>query len=130
VAHPAALQFGDRGSYMVRFSAFINFFYFYCVDADFVPFFLKFSTYFPYTATLWLMTELSGESSEFRGTGPGLCGYGSAPPSLPGAGAKQEQRLFRDLPELLSTAAAGPVMGRGFSVSAGQRMVEIILGVK
>ena len=25
--------------------------------------------------------------------------------SLPGAGAKQEQRLFRDLPELLSTAA-------------------------
>jgi hypothetical protein len=29
-------------------------------------------------------------------------------PSLPGAGAKQEQRLFRDLPELLSTAADGP----------------------
>jgi hypothetical protein len=41
-------------------------------------------------------------------------------PSLPGAGAKQEPRLFRDLPELLSTAADGPVMGRGFSVSAGQ----------
>jgi hypothetical protein len=36
----------------VRSSAFINFFYFYCVDADFGPFFLKFSTYFPYTAKL------------------------------------------------------------------------------
>jgi hypothetical protein len=29
-------------------------------------------------------------------------------PSLAGAGAKQEQRLFRDLPELLSTVADGP----------------------
>jgi hypothetical protein len=28
-------------------------------------------------------------------------------PSLPGAVAKQERRLFRDLPELLSTAADG-----------------------
>jgi hypothetical protein len=51
-------------------------------------------------------------------------------PSLPGAGAKQERRLFRDLPELLSTAGDGPVMGRGFSISAGQRMVWITLGVK
>ena len=54
MAHPAALQPGDRGSYawLVRASAFINFFYFYCVDADFGPFFLKFGTYFPYTAKL------------------------------------------------------------------------------
>jgi hypothetical protein len=43
--------------------------------------------------------------------------------SEPGAGAKQEQRLFRDLPDLLSTVAGGPAMGRGFSVSAGQQMV-------
>ena len=33
-------------------TAFINFFYFYCVDDDFGPFFIKFSTYFPYTAKL------------------------------------------------------------------------------
>ena len=43
--------------------------------------------------------------------------------SEPGAGAKQERRLFRDLPELLSTAADGPVMCGGFSVSEGQRIV-------
>jgi hypothetical protein len=46
----------DGGSYawLVRASAFINFFYFYCVDEDFGPFFLKFSTYFPFTAKLCL----------------------------------------------------------------------------
>ena len=38
-------------------------------------------------------------------------------PLLPGAGAKQEQRLFRALPELLSTAADGSVMCRVFSTA-------------
>lgn len=31
---------------------FINFFYFYCADADFGPFFVKFSTCFPFTAKI------------------------------------------------------------------------------
>ncbi len=43
---------GAPYAWLVRSSAFINFFYFYCVDADFGPFFLKFSSYFPYTAKL------------------------------------------------------------------------------
>jgi hypothetical protein len=43
---------GDSYAWLVRSSAFINFFYFYCVDDDFGPFFLKFGTYFPYTAKL------------------------------------------------------------------------------
>lgn len=43
---------GGSYTWLVRASAFINFFYFYCVDADFGPFFFKFSTYFPYTAKL------------------------------------------------------------------------------
>ena len=34
--------------------AMVNHFYFYCVDADFGPFFLKFCTYFPYNAKLCL----------------------------------------------------------------------------
>ena len=45
---------GGSYAWLVRSSAFLNFFYFYCVDADFGPFFLKFSTYFPYTAKLCL----------------------------------------------------------------------------
>jgi hypothetical protein len=43
---------GGSYAWLVRGTAFINFFYFYCVDADFGPFFIKFSTYFPYTAKL------------------------------------------------------------------------------
>ena len=39
--------------------------------------------------------------------------------SEPGAGAKQEQRLFRDLPDLLSTAADGPVMWASSTCSVG-----------
>ena len=45
-------QAGEPYAWLVRSTAFINFFYFYCVDADFGPFFIKFSTYFPYTAKL------------------------------------------------------------------------------
>ena len=40
--------------WIVRSTAMVNHFYFYCVDADFGPFFLKFCTYFPYNAKLCL----------------------------------------------------------------------------
>ena len=43
---------GEPYAWLVRSTAFINYFYFYCVDDDFGPFFIKFSTYFPYTAKL------------------------------------------------------------------------------
>jgi hypothetical protein len=40
--------------WLVRSTAMVNQFYVYCVDRDFGPFFLKFSTYFPYNAKLCL----------------------------------------------------------------------------
>ena len=43
---------GSSYAWLVKTSALVNFFYFYCVDADFGPFFVKFCTYFPYTAKL------------------------------------------------------------------------------
>jgi hypothetical protein len=43
---------GSPYAWLVKSPALVNFFYFYCVDADFGPFFLKFCTYFPYTAKL------------------------------------------------------------------------------
>ena len=43
---------GATYAWLVRATALINHFYFYCVDTDFGPFFLKFGTYFPYTAKL------------------------------------------------------------------------------
>ncbi len=43
---------GKTYPWLVRSTAMVNQYYFYCVDADFGPFFLKFSSYFPYTAKL------------------------------------------------------------------------------
>jgi hypothetical protein len=43
---------GASYPWLVRRSAMVNHFYVYAVDADFGPFFLKFSTYFPYNAKL------------------------------------------------------------------------------
>jgi hypothetical protein len=49
-------RFGDGGSipWIDYSSAVVNFYYFYCVDEDFGPFFIKFCSYFPYTAKLCL----------------------------------------------------------------------------
>jgi len=38
--------------WLVRTTVIINHLYFYAVDADFGPFFLKFGIYFPYTSKL------------------------------------------------------------------------------
>jgi hypothetical protein len=43
---------GATYPWIVRSSAMVNHFYFYCLDAEFGPFFLKFCSYFPYNAKL------------------------------------------------------------------------------
>jgi hypothetical protein len=45
---------GQAYPWLVRATAMVNHFYFYAVDRDFGPFFLKFGTYFPYNAKLCL----------------------------------------------------------------------------
>ena len=45
---------GATYPWIVRTTAMVNQFYIYAVDADFGPFFLKFCSYFPYTAKLCL----------------------------------------------------------------------------
>ena len=42
----------DRSAKLYRSTAMVNHYYFYGVDDDFGPFFLKFSSYFPYSAKL------------------------------------------------------------------------------
>ena len=42
-------QTGATYPWLVQSTAMVNQFYVYCVDRDFGPFFLKFSSYFPYT---------------------------------------------------------------------------------
>jgi hypothetical protein len=48
------LTTGQAYPWLVRATAMVNHFYFYAVDRDFGPFFLKFGTYFPYNAKLCL----------------------------------------------------------------------------
>ncbi|MDP9145328.1 MAG: hypothetical protein M3N43_11640 [Actinomycetota bacterium] len=43
---------GRAYPWIVRSTGVVNHFYFYCLDADFGPFFLKFGSYFPYNAKL------------------------------------------------------------------------------
>ncbi|MBK7001912.1 MAG: hypothetical protein IPH35_18680 [Rhodoferax sp.] len=43
---------GMSSPWVVDSSAMVNHYYFYCVDEDFGPFFLKFCSYFPYNAKL------------------------------------------------------------------------------
>jgi hypothetical protein len=45
---------GASYAWLVKASALVNHFYFYCFDADFGPFFIKFCSYFPYNAKLCL----------------------------------------------------------------------------
>jgi hypothetical protein len=45
---------GHSYPWIVRSTGVVNHFYFYCLDADFGPFFLKFGSYFPYNAKLCL----------------------------------------------------------------------------
>jgi hypothetical protein len=45
---------GSSYPWIVRSTGVVNHFYFYCLDADFGPFFLKFGSYFPYNAKLCL----------------------------------------------------------------------------
>jgi hypothetical protein len=47
-------QTGQKYPWIVKSTAMVNHFYFYGVDAEFGPFFLKFCTYFPYNAKLCL----------------------------------------------------------------------------
>ena len=48
--HPDGVSY----PWIVKSTGVVNQFYFYCVDADFGPFFLKFCSYFPYNAKLCL----------------------------------------------------------------------------
>jgi hypothetical protein len=71
-------QTGATYPWIVRSTAMTNQFYFYCVDRDFGPFFLKFGTYFPYTAKLclngheYLKRQLAHEGIGFEALDNGI----------------------------------------------------------
>jgi hypothetical protein len=71
-------QTGRRYAWIVRSTAMVNQYYFYCVDREFGPFFLKFCSYFPYTAKLclngheYLKRQLAAEGIAYAALDNGL----------------------------------------------------------
>jgi hypothetical protein len=69
---------GQPYPWIVRASALVNHYYFYGIDRDFGPFFLKFCSYFPYTAKLcingheYLKRQLAQEGIGFEALDNGL----------------------------------------------------------
>ena len=61
---------GATYPWLVPSTAVVNQYYFYYADEEFGPVCVKFSSYFPYTGRLYLLTELRGASSQFRGQVP------------------------------------------------------------
>jgi hypothetical protein len=50
--HRRSKRTGATYPWIVESTAMVNHYYFYCVDEDFGPFFLKICSYFPYNAKL------------------------------------------------------------------------------
>ncbi|HWE62458.1 MAG TPA: hypothetical protein VHB98_12165, partial [Chloroflexota bacterium] len=71
-------QTGTPYAWLVRSTALVNQYYFYAVDDDFGPFFLKFCSYFPYTAKLclngheYLKRQLTKEGIAFEALANGI----------------------------------------------------------
>jgi len=69
---------GKRYPWIVKSTAMVNQYYFYCVDEDFGPFFLKFCSYFPYNAKLcingheYLKRQLDHKGIGYRALDNGL----------------------------------------------------------
>jgi hypothetical protein len=74
---------GHKYPWIVKSATPVNQFYFYCIDADFGPFFLKFSTYFPYTAKLcingheYVKRQLTKEGIAFEALDNGVLSCGN-----------------------------------------------------
>jgi hypothetical protein len=70
---------GAKYPWIVKSTALVNQYYFYAVDDDFGPFFLKFSSYFPYNAKLclngheYVKRQLAKEGIAFEPLDNGLC---------------------------------------------------------
>ena len=67
--HPES---GRTYPWLTRSTAMVNHYYFYCIDKDFGPFFIKFCSYFPYTARLcingheYLKRKLAQQGIDFE----------------------------------------------------------------
>src|ERR1700758_2818078 len=95
---------GATYPWIVESTAMVNHYYFYCVDEDFGPFFLKFCSYFPYNAKLcingheYLKRQLTKRGVKFEAIDNGVksCADPKLMPQLcDGLSADRIDRLLR-----------------------------------
>lgn len=71
-------QTGKSYAWLARTTVMVNYYYFYCVDRDFGPFFIKFCSYFPYTAKMcingheYLKRQLDKHDIGYQALGNGV----------------------------------------------------------
>ncbi len=105
---------GGTYPWIVKTTGLVNQFYFYCLDADFGPFFLKFCSYFPYNAELWHQRQRVGQTpgrqggDRLRAVGQRVrcgrrCGRGAG--DLRPVGARSDRRSAAQV----ASPAAAPV---------------------
>ena len=79
------LESGGTIPWIIYSTALVNVYYFYCRDRDFGPFFLKFCSYFPYSAKLclngheYLKRQLTQRDIAFEALDNGLLSCGDLP---------------------------------------------------
>jgi hypothetical protein len=103
---------GQKYPWIVRRTAMVNHFYFYGLDEDFGPFFLKVCTYFPYNAKLCINGHEYVKRHRLRGPGqrrPELCRSETAPATLRRPLGRQDRRAFAEV----AGATAPPVHREG-----------------
>ena len=95
---------GETYPWIVKSTGMVNHFYFYCVDADFGPFFLKFCSYFPYNAKLclnghdWAKRQAAKAGIGFTAMDNGFAAVDDVPAGagdLRRSGARQIDALLR-----------------------------------
>jgi len=107
----------------------VNHYYFYCIDRDFGPFFLKFCSYFPYTARLcingheYVKRQLAQEGIVFE---PWTTAFSRV---IPSAAASDLRRLIggEDRPAVAQVASRFAASLRTQDRKAGYRYDVSIL---
>ena len=93
--------FGNGGTipWINYSSANVNFYYFYCLDEDFGPFFIKFCSYFPYTAKLcingheYLKCQLERRGIDYEALDNGISWCKDVPAAQRICGRFDEQKI-------------------------------------
>ena len=114
---------GDSYPWIVKTTGLVNHFYFYCLDDDFGPFFIKFCSYFPYNAKLCINgNEWAKRQTAKAGIGFTALDNGFAAVDDPAALQAICDRLGEDADRCAAAQVAGPAAAPVHRRRSGRRL--------